>query len=170
MAAGVARLFFCCWHNKRCQNKGVFWNCKIAPGNVCAGTRLLFSLNRPRSASSLPKLRTCAGWGKIPSTSMCVGCKIGIVQAPVYKVNCAECKIGPYELLLGPTAHSLVGPVDSSPFVLFGQISSPFGSLYTVWISCIPFNKWNLVFLLQFVSCYVSLFWGDPDRGRNTTT
>ena len=26
---------------------------------------------------------------------MCVGCKIGIVQAPVYKVNCAECKIGP---------------------------------------------------------------------------
>ena len=26
---------------------------------------------------------------------MCVGCKIGIVQAPVYKVNCAECKVGP---------------------------------------------------------------------------
>ena len=26
---------------------------------------------------------------------MCVRCKIGIVQAPVYKVNCAECKIGP---------------------------------------------------------------------------
>ena len=25
---------------------------------------------------------------------MCVGCKIGIVQAPVYKVNCTECKIG----------------------------------------------------------------------------
>ena len=27
---------------------------------------------------------------------MCVGCKIGIVQAPVYKVNCVECKIGPF--------------------------------------------------------------------------
>ena len=37
---------------------------------------------------------------------MCVGCKIGIVQAPVYKVNCAECKIGP--LVSNCKYHSIV--------------------------------------------------------------
>ena len=31
-----------------------YWNCKIAPGNVCARTRLLLSPNRPLGHKIIP--------------------------------------------------------------------------------------------------------------------
>ncbi|KAK0156393.1 hypothetical protein N1851_000309 [Merluccius polli] len=84
----------------------------VVLGYRCPTVELLAFHPPPFSSAEEKKLNTlcpvralhvtCALRGKIP---ICVGCKIGIAQAPVYKVNCAECMIGPQLFVSWATPH-----------------------------------------------------------------